>query len=55
MTYCRQCRRGDPLLTTLEFSVLLFIAAAVFALLCYQAGFEAGAASATTALDIYTP
>ena len=57
MTYCPQCRRTDPLPTTLEFSLLLFIAAAVFVLLCiaYQAGFEAGAASAALGLDTYTP
>ena len=55
MTYCPHCRRTDPLLTTLELCLLLFLGAAVFAMATYHAGFQAGAASAAAALDAYTP
>ena len=55
MTYCRHCRRDRPMLTAVEFSLLAFIAAVLFAAIAYRAGFEAGAASVAAALDTCTP
>lgn len=55
MTYCPHCRRGRPLHPAADFSLLALIAAVLFAVVAYQAGFEAGAAAAMAALDSYTP
>lgn len=54
MSPCRRCGRDRPLLIGAELPILALLAAALFVLLAYQAGFEAGAAAAA-ALDTYTP
>ena len=54
MSSCGQCGRDRPLLTGAELPLLALFAAALFTLVAYQAGFEAGAAAAA-ALDTYTP
>ncbi len=55
MSTCRRCGRDRPLLTGAELPLLALLAAALFVLLAYQAGFEAGAAAAAAALDTYAP
>ena len=55
MSTCRRCGRDRPLITGAELPLLALLAAVLFAVLAYQAGFEAGAASAVAALDTYAP
>lgn len=55
MTHCRHCGRDRSLLIGAELPILALLAAALFVLLAYQAGFEAGAAAAAAALTTYTP
>jgi len=42
MSTCPYCRRGDPLLTALDLFLALLFTAALFAVLTYQIGFDAG-------------
>lgn len=53
MSPCRNCGQDRPFLTGAELPILALLAAVLFAVLAYQAGFEAGAAAA--ALDTYPP
>ncbi|MDE2881972.1 MAG: hypothetical protein OXP70_08985 [Acidobacteriota bacterium] len=58
MNTCPHCRDRRAELSTLQLFLLAFVVGAVLgglAALIYYAGFEAGAAAALAALDIYVP
>ncbi len=55
MTYCPHCRRDSTLVPPPELFLPAVLFLVLFALIAYQAGVEAGAASVAAALDTYAP